>query len=51
MTIQKRHTKYLRKRRKTNPQYKISVTLRNRINKLINGKRKSLKYLIGCVII
>ncbi len=46
--IQKRHTPYLRNRRKTNPQYKISVTLRNRINKLINGKKRSSKKLIGC---
>jgi hypothetical protein len=46
-TIQKRHTPYLRERRKTNINYKLSVTLRNRIKKLVKGERKSLDF-IGC---
>lgn len=48
-TIQKRHTKYLANKRKTDPKYKMSVCLRNRMNKLINGQQKnSTLNMIGC---
>jgi hypothetical protein len=46
-SIQKRHTVYLREKRKSDPHYKISVTCRNRIKKLIKGEHKS-STLIDC---
>lgn len=47
--IQTRHTAYLREKRQTDPQYKISSLLRTRINKVINGQNKenTLK-MLGC---
>lgn len=48
-TIQTRHTAYLRNRRKTNPEYKISCLLRNRVKAFLYGEnRKSSKELLGC---
>jgi hypothetical protein len=46
-SIQTRHTKYLREKRKSDPNYKISVTCRNRIKKLVKGEHKT-STLIGC---
>ena len=46
-TIQERHTKYLKDKRQTDPNYKISVTCRNRIKKLIKGVHKT-STLIDC---
>mgnify|MGYP001594626903 CR=1 FL=1 len=47
--IQERHTPYLKNKRKTDPQYKVSVSLRNRINKVLNGqKKKKTLELLGC---
>jgi hypothetical protein len=47
--IQTRHTKYLRNRRKTNPEYKISLTIRNRTKRILKGeKTKSTLELLGC---
>lgn len=47
--IQERHTAYLREKRKNDPEYKISTSLRNRVNKVIKGQKK-LKTLemLGC---
>lgn len=45
--IQQRHTVYLRERRKSNVNYKISITCRNKIKKLIKHKYRSSE-LIGC---
>lgn len=38
--IQKRHTVYLNNKRKTDVQYKLSTSMRTRINKVINGQKK-----------
>ena len=46
-TIQKRHTAYLRDKRQTDPNYKISVTCRNRIKKLVKGEHRT-STLIDC---
>jgi len=48
--IQRRHTPYLRNKRKTDPQYKMSCTIRNRIKALLHGEenRKSTKDRLGC---
>ena len=46
-SIQKRHTIYLREKRKSDPNYKIGITCRNRIKKLVKGDNKTSK-LIGC---
>lgn len=47
--IQERHTKYLREKRKTDPNYKMGTVMRNRVNKVLNGqkKTKTLK-MLGC---
>ncbi len=48
-TIQKRHTAYLREKRKNDPQYKLGTTIRNRLNKVLNGqKKKSTLESLGC---
>lgn len=48
-TIQKCHTMYLRNRRKTNPEYKMSCVLRNRIKAFLFGEnRKKTRMLLGC---
>ncbi|AYV76036.1 MAG: putative nuclease [Terrestrivirus sp.] len=47
--IQQRHTPYLKNKRKTDPQYKLSTSLRSRINKVLNGeKKKETLKLLGC---
>jgi hypothetical protein len=46
-SIQRRHTTYLREKRKTDPNYKIGLTCRNRIKKLVKGQRNTSK-LIDC---
>lgn len=46
-TIQKRHTKYLREKRKTDINYKLSVNCRNRIRKIIKSNYSSFS-LVGC---
>ncbi|AAV50518.1 putative prophage protein [Acanthamoeba castellanii mimivirus] len=47
--IQKRQTEQHKVRRKNDPNYKMSITLRNRIYKLLNGSNnKTTKELIGC---
>lgn len=48
-TIQKRHTVYLRNKRKTDPLYKLSASMRSRINKVINCEHKpQTLQLLGC---
>lgn len=46
-TIQKRHTAYLKDRRKNNIEYKISVNCRNKIKKMVKVNYSSFK-LVGC---
>jgi hypothetical protein len=46
-TIQKRHTAYLRNKRKTDINYKLAVNCRNKIKKMIKTNYSSLK-LVGC---
>jgi len=46
-TIQKRHTKYLKEKRKTDFNYKISVNCRNKIKKMVKVNYSSFK-LVGC---
>jgi hypothetical protein len=49
VAIQKRHTPYLAKKRKTDPQYALSVCLRNRMNKLLkNIESENTLILLGC---
>lgn len=49
LTIQTRHTLYLKNKRKTDPKYKMSCLLRNRIKAFLNGEnRKKTKMLLGC---
>ena len=47
--IQKRHTPYLKNRRKTNPNYKMGTILRNRLKKLIKGESHTME-ILGCNI-
>jgi len=48
--IQKRHTAYLKNRRITNPNYKMSTVLRNRLKKLVKGEKHTMEVL-GCDIL
>ena len=45
--IQERQTKQHRERRKTDPQYKMSVVIRNRLRKFYMGKRPKTMGLVG----
>jgi hypothetical protein len=48
-TIQTRHTAYLKNKRKTDPKYKMSCILRNRIKAFLFGEnRKKTRLLLGC---
>ena len=48
-TIQKRHTRYLREKRKNDPNYKISLAYRNRVKKIVKGQLNTSSIsLLGC---
>jgi hypothetical protein len=48
-SIQKRQTVYLKNKRHSDPQYKLSTSLRTRIGKVINGQnKKQTLELLGC---
>lgn len=50
--IQKRHTLYLKNKRKTDINYKLRVNITNRMKSVMKGKRKCNKtlYLLGCTL-
>ena len=48
-TIQKRHSAYLKEKYKTDEQYKLSCSIRNRIGKVLKGQdKKQTLEMLGC---